>query len=460
MIFFASTPEKWIRTHVGNYCDVQIGKMLQNDPSSERDELKPYLRAINIGKEGLDLSHEFSMWIRPQEVERFRLRIGDVLVSEGGDAGRATTFNADGEYYFQNAINRVRPNHLRKIESEFIYYWFTFLKVSGYVEMICNVATIPHFTAEKVKAAPLALPPLDTQRRIAQFLDEKTARINALVGKKRELLERLAEKRQALITRAVTKGLDPDAPMPQSDQREHHQASRGDYQAVEATGGMTGYRLPVGWSSKRLKYLATYNDEVLSENTDEDQEIDYVEISGVSLSRGIEELERITFGQAPSRARRKLRRGDILISTVRTYLRAITRVDKASPDLIASTGFCVVRPKNNVDSGFLGWVAQSEPFVSEVVACSVGVSYPAINASALVTIEMPIPPLDTQRQIAQFLDEKTSQIDEQCELIVQSLETLVEYRTALITAAATGKIDVCNIKQPTEVEPVKKEELR
>ena len=293
-----------------------------------------------------------------------------------------------------------------------------------------------------MKNAFIARPPLDTQRRIAQFLDEKTARVDTLIGKKRELLERLAEKRQALITRAVTKGLDPDAPITRSGQRGHHQASKGDYQTAEAAGGMTGYRLPVGWSSKRLKYLATYNDEVLSENTDEDQEIDYVEISGVSLSRGIEELERITFGQAPSRARRKLRRGDILISTVRTYLRAITRVDKASPDLIASTGFCVVRPKNNVDSGFLGWVAQSEPFVSEVVACSVGVSYPAINASALVTIEMPTPPLDMQRRIAQFLDEKTSQIDEQCELIVQSLETLAEYRTALITAATTGKIDV------------------
>ena len=169
---------------------------------------------------------------------------------------------------------------------------------------------------------------------------------------------------------------------------------------------MTELTLPTGWSFKRLKYLATYNDEVLAESTDEEKEIDYVEISGISLFHGIEEIERVTFGQAPSRARRKVRSGDILISTVRTYLRAIAKVDEASPDLIASTGFCVVRPNDDVDSGFLGWTAKSEPFVSEVVARSVGVSYPAINASELVTINIPLPPLDTQWRIARFWTRK------------------------------------------------------
>ena len=200
---------------------------------------------------------------------------------------------------------------------------------------------------------------------------------------------------------------------------------------------MSGVTHPVGWSSKRLKYLATYNDEVLAENTDDDQEIDYLEISGVSLSRGIEQVERMTFGQAPSRARRKVRSGDVLISTVRTYLRAIAKVDEASPDLIASTGFCVVRPHDGVDSGFIGWAAKSEPFVSEVVARSVGVSYPAINASELVRIEIPLPPLDTQRRIARFLDEKTARIDGLIEKKRALLDRLAEKRQALITRAVT-----------------------
>ena len=195
--------------------------------------------------------------------------------------------------------------------------------------------------------------------------------------------------------------------------------------------------LPPGWSSKRLKHLATYNDEVLAESTDEEKEIDYVEISGVSLSHGIEVIEHMTFSQAPSRARRKVKSGDILISTVRTYLRAIAKVDEASPDLIASTGFCVVRANDDVDSGFLGWAAKSEPFVSEVVAHSVGVSYPAINATVLVTIDMPLPPLDTQRRIARFLDEKSARIDGLIAKKRELLDRLAEKRQALITRAVT-----------------------
>lgn len=183
--------------------------------------------------------------------------------------------------------------------------------------------------------------------------------------------------------------------------------------------------------------MASYNDEVLSENTDDLTEIDYVEISGVSLSGGLEEINRMTFFEAPSRARRKVCSGDILVSTVRTYLRAIAAVDEASDDLIASTGFCVIRPQEEVDSSFLGWVAKSEPFVSEVVARSVGVSYPAINASELVTISVPLPPLETQRRIVQFLDEKTARIDGLIEKKRALLDRLAEKRQALITRAVT-----------------------
>ena len=288
-----------------------------------------------------------------------------------------------------------------------------------------------------MKNAFIALPPLATQRRIAQFLDEKTARIDALIQKKRELLERLAEKRQALITHAVTKGVDAEDSMRSRGKSD----ARGDRRAAQGGGGMSYFAPTPGWSSKRLKYLATYNDEVLAESTDEDKEIQYVEISGVSLSHGIEEIESMTFSQAPSRARRKVKNGDILISTVRTYLRAIARVDEAPPDLIASTGFCVLRPKDDVDNRFLGWATSSEPFIAEVMARSVGISYPAINASELVTIDMPLPPLATQRRIAQFLDRKTAEIDRLHERILQSIDALAEYRAALITAAVTGQLE-------------------
>ena len=372
------------------------------------------------------------------EIQHFQLKRGQVIItkdSESWDDIGVPALVAENmpEVLCGYHLSVLEPGP--ELDGGFLAWLCRAEPLNGQFKLAANGVTRFGLGQYPIKNAFVALPPLDTQRRIARFLHEKTGRIDGLIAKKRELLDRLAEKRQALITRAVTKGLNPDVPLTPSDIG----ARGGDRPAAEGVGSMTELALPQDWSAKRLKYLATYNDEVLVESTDEAKEIDYVEISGVSLSHGIEEIERMSFGQAPSRARRKVRSGDILISTVRTYLRAIARVDEASPDLIASTGFCVVRPNDDVDNGFLGWAAKSEPFVSEVVARSVGVSYPAINASELVTIYMPLPPLDTQRRIARFLDEKTAQIAGLIDRIWDSVACLEEYRSALITAAVTGQ---------------------
>ena len=362
------------------------------------------------------------------EIERFRLKQGQVIITKDSEAWDDIGIPA---FVTEDIPNVLCSYHLSvfepgpELDGGFLAWLCRAEPLNDQFKLAANGVTRYGVGQYPMKNAFIALPPLDAQRRITRFLDEKTGRIDGLIEKKRALMDRLAEKRQALITQAVTRGLNPDA------------------------GGMTkvpdgvreAYRdLPSGWSQKRLKYMATHNDDVLSESTDQDREIDYVEISEVSLSRGIEKIQRMPFGKAPSRARRKVCDGDILISTVRTYLRAIANVEAASPDMIASTGFCVVRPREGVDSRFLGWAAKAEPFVSEVVARSVGVSYPAINASELVTIYVPLPPLVTQRQVSRFLDEKTGRIDVIANQIRCSMEYLHEYRSALITATVTGQL--------------------
>ena len=421
----AQVPEGWDRNWLKWSVDLSTKR-----PTEEEQEALPYISNEDIASWTGKLLIEEP---KPAEADSRTFQENDVLFNKLRPY-LAKVYHATYEGVSSGELLCLRPSDA--VEPRFLFY---VLVSKGFIDTI-NAETfgakMPRADWETVGHQPLPLPTLNMQRRIARFLDEKTARIDGLIEKKRALLDRLAEKRQALITRAVTKGLNPDAPMKPSDIG----ARSGDLRTAERTGGITELALPQDWSSKRLKHLATYNDEVLAESTDEDKEIDYVEISGVSLSHGIEEIERTSFDQAPSRARRKVRSGDILISTVRTYLRAIAKVDEASPDLIASTGFCVVRPNDDVDSGFLGWAAKSEPFVSEVVARSVGVSYPAINASELVTIYMPLPPLDTQQRIARFLDEKTARIDGLIERIEDSVVRLEEYRSAQVTAAVTGQL--------------------
>ena len=416
--------------HLATYNDEVLAEITDEDKEIDYVEIS----GVSLSH-GIEEIERMSFGKAPSRARR-KVRSGDILISTVRTYLRAIAKvdEASPDLIASTGFCVVRPND--DVDSGFLG-WAA--KSEPFVsEVVARSVGVsyPAINASELVTIYMPLPPLDTQRRIARFLDEKTAQIDGLIAKNRELLDRLAEKRQALITRAVTKGLNPDAPMKPSDIGPRS----GDRRTAEETGGITELALPQDWSSKRLKHLATYNDEVLAEITDEDKEIDYVEISGVSLSHGIEEIERMSFGKAPSRARRKVRSGDILISTVRTYLRAIAKVDEASPDLIASTGFCVVRPNDDVDSGFLGWAAKSEPFVSEVVARSVGVSYPAINASELVTIYMPLPPLDTQRRIARFLDEKTAQIDGLIDRIKDSVVRLEEYRSAQVTAAVTGQL--------------------
>ena len=210
--------------------------------------------------------------------------------------------------------------------------------------------------------------------------------------------------------------------------------------------------IPEHWEYKRVKNVASHNDEALDERTEPDFEIEYVDISSVSLINGIEKTESMPFEKAPSRARRKVKDGDIIISTVRTYLKAIAPICEPPENMVVSTGFAVVRPRENLFSRFAGYLLQSNGFVGDVVANSVGVSYPAINASDLVRIPIVEPPLDEQQAIARFLDFKTAQIDALVTKKKELLDKLAEKRTALISHAVTKGLDPSVAMKESKVE--------
>ena len=110
--------------------------------------------------------------------------------------------------------------------------------------------------------------------------------------------------------------------------------------------------IPGHWEVKRIKHISTLNDEVLKENTDPDTEVEYVEISDVQAGKGITNSTTLLFKDAPSRARRIARDGDVIVSTVRTYLRSISKIENPPVNLIVSTGFAVIRPTSRARINF------------------------------------------------------------------------------------------------------------
>lgn len=195
--------------------------------------------------------------------------------------------------------------------------------------------------------------------------------------------------------------------------------------------------IPSHWDSKPLKYLCTYNDEVLLETTFKEAEIQYIDIGSVSAVGGISHIEMMIFKDAPSRARRIVKDGDVIISTVRTYLEAIAPIDNPPENLIVSTGFAVIRPNQYLYKGFAAYCLRAKGFIKEVVARSVGVSYPAINSSELVNITIPSVEYSEQVKIANFLDHETAKIDTLIAKQEKLIALLKEKRQAVISHAVT-----------------------
>ena len=193
---------------------------------------------------------------------------------------------------------------------------------------------------------------------------------------------------------------------------------------------------------RRLKYAATINDDVLSEETGADYELQYVDIGNVDSLGKIHEIATYPFAEAPSRARRRVRDGDVIISCVRTYLQAIAAVQDPPDNLIVSTGFAVVRPCSGVlDAAFGRYVLREPSFLAEVEMRSVGVSYPAVNATDLGDIPVHLPPEPNQRTIAAYLDRETARLDALVAAKERVLGLLAEKRRALIARAVTRGLD-------------------
>ena len=161
----------------------------------------------------------------------------------------------------------------------------------------------------------------------------------------------------------------------------------------------------------RLKDVAAINANVLSDATPSDFSFRYIDIGSVTQGKISVPPDLTAFGSAPSRARELAQAGDTIVSTVRTYLRAVAAVPEAEEPLVFSTGFAVLHPTCEVEGRYLSYYCQSALFVDEIVARSVGVSYPAINPGEIGSFRLDLSTLEDQRRIADFLDAEIARID-------------------------------------------------
>ncbi|GMO33115.1 MAG: restriction endonuclease subunit S [Termitinemataceae bacterium] len=263
------------------------------------------------------------------------------------------------------------------------------------------------------KSLNIFLPPRSEQDQIVRFLDHKVSMINDYIKAKKKQIELLKEQKQAIINQAVTK-------------------------------------YSHGWEEKPLKYWVKSNLLSLSSNMSPDYKMDYLDISSIGHGFVKQKPVHYTFADAPSRARRIVKYGDTIISNVRTYLRSVCFINQEIEHCIVSTGFSVLTPnKNMVLPELLSFALTTDQFVDEVIRNSVGVSYPAINDSKLMSLNIALPKtLEEQQCLYTSVKEQFSTFDAVLQNLQKEISLIQEYRTRLISDVVTGKMDVRGVKVP------------
>jgi type I restriction enzyme S subunit len=423
--WLGEVPEHWDVGPLKRGFEVTLGKMLQPESSSPEDELRPYLRAANIQWCGVDVRDVKKMWFSERDRSQLNLKPGDLLVSEGGDVGRSCIWMAEIEdCHFQNSVNRLRGKN--NFSTRFLYYWISTIKDKGYIDVLCNKSTIAHFTAEKVAAVPTPLPTGKEQQVIAAFLDRETAKIDALVAEQEKLVALLKEKRQSVISYAVTKGLDPSVPMKDS--------------GVEWLG-----EVPAHWEFGFLKRYWSVTDckHVTAEFVDEGIPLASIrEVQSRWINLDDAKCTTPYFYELLIEGGRKPLPGDLIFSRNAT-VGEVAQVSVEHPAFAMGQDVVLLRKLDaNDSSDYFQHVIRSPIIVQQLANMMVGSTFKRINVEEIRSFWVPSPPAAEQTAIAQSLELETAKLDALTAEAQSAITLLQERRTALISAAVTGQIDV------------------
>ena len=280
---------------------------------------------------------------------------------------------------------------------------------------------------DRFASISVPVPDIEEQKLIVKHIQKIDSNIDQYIAAKQKEISVLEEYKQTIINEAVTKGLDRTASMKDS--------------GIEWIG-----EIPAHWEIARLKNLVKSNLDSLGENTSDDFTFQYIDIGSTGFGKLSAPLVQYRFHDAPIRARRIVHEGDTIISTVRTYLKSMLFISHELKDCIASTGFSVLTPQRNINPQYLSIALSAEYFIANVIRHSIGISYPAIADSDLVSLPIVYPPsYQEQSEIYCFLKKKLQKIDNVVGKLTKQIELLNEYRTTLISDVVTGQVNVGNL---------------
>lgn len=357
------------------------------------------------------------------------LRSGDLLIEKSGGGekqpvGCVVTYEGPPAVC-SNFVARVVVDS--RHHARFVTYTHAALYAAGVTARSIKQTTgIQNLDSAAYFDERVPLPPLDVQRAIANFLDRKTAALDALIDKKERLLALLQEKRQALITQAVTKGLDPNVPMKDS--------------GVEWLG-----EIPAHWEVRRLKHVMQRVVDCPHSTPEYDAGGDFPAVRTSDVDRGellLDQTRRVRREVYLERVARMVpRAGDILYSREGERF-GMAALVPPGVELCLAQRMMIFRAAPAYDPAYLMWSLNADFFYQQVKQDTVGATSPRINISTIANAWLAAPPVHEQRSIAASLERNLKRVLGLRNRVAEQIDRVREYRQALITAAVTGQLDV------------------
>ena len=360
--------------------------------------------------------------------QRYVVTDGNLLFAWSGNRGTSFgpfIWKEEGEYYLNQHIFRIDD-----FDEDLMWLYWKLKGVTRYVESQAHgIIGLVHVTKQDIGIIQTPMISVEEQRAIAAFLDRETAKINTLIAKKERLIELLQEKRSALISHAVTKGLDTSVPMKDS--------------GVEWLG-----EIPAHWEVKRIRDITKLLQtgpfgSQLHSNDYISNGIPVINPSHLKDGLILPDWDCTIDEDIYHRLMRHgLCEGDIVFAR-RGEMGRCALVTKTEVGWLCGTGSLLMRPKSTIcNSDFLNKVLSTNGVRDWLLLESVGSTMDNLNTGILSRIPLLIPPLSEQQAIITYLDREIAKIDSLITRIREGIEKLKEYSAALISAAVTGKIDV------------------
>lgn len=425
--WLGEVPEHWVIAPVGLYYEIRNGFPFAAEAFSP--EGAPENRLIRIRD---ILGNDSPVFTDEPCPTQCIVDSGDILIGMDGDFN--ITNWMEGKAKLNQRVCAVRGKNLS---------WdrFFFYGISAPLKLINDLTfatTVKHLASSQVMKTRFPIPSENEVEKIARFLDHETARIDALIEEQQRLIELLKEKRQAVISHAVTKGLDPTVPMKDS--------------GVEWLG-----EVPAHWSFKQSKYLfefVTSGSRGWAEYYSDDGDL-FFRIANLTRDSIEPKLASIQYVTPPENAegeRSKVRCGDILISITADLGSVCVANDEVAGSYV-SQHVALARPvRKTVFSRWLAYFILSTTCKDQLVGAGYGGTKVQLSLEDIRSFWVSMPPYDEQISLAAFLDREVQAFDGLITQAAIGVDLLSERRSALISAAVTGKIDVRDWQPPTSIQ--------